>query len=649
MKQSTNIKHLVFLTFTLTTLFFVSCSKDGSEIELDPDNNEPDITNLTFAQVIAQGNDFDSFPQSRTTEEVAVSDPFPEDYETTDDSGETAEERFICTSRTVSVLDGNGQFPLFSPNSDVIYPASLLQGGTLGDATPAPIVVERAGGTISYNLNNGNTNSSFTVETVTKSSIQNAMNTIISNAGDILPANYQLDIIQVDSEEQLALEMGIDATTFSAQVSADMSFSTNNTYNRSLVKLTQQYYTMSFDLPTSLEAIFAPSVTPEQLDVFVQPDNPATFISSVTYGRIFYMLIETTSSRSEMDLKVNASYGAFNNSVSGELEVNALSSLNDLRIKVIAYGGNTSGSFSLAGLTDTNEIANLLESSTDIRAGLPLSYVVRSVERPDMIVGTTLATEYDVVECELRGILPPGRYADFVDIFDDGIGALVKLGNFNLVLFNGTGTEYVLYNPSIPGILESSPGEFAVFSIDDANAPLGALSIANVGAGIQRGSGTVELFDNTGFNMQTFISLGGSFPASLTEIPSAPLGTSSETLLVNEQLEDANYAFGSEGIEAGVRLGVNTFGYFGKPGEQYQLRQGNSFQNQVHDNENWFTQNPDADNPNENIEAMFNRVGATTQFGTGPSGRYIFINNDGDQMVEWNSFELVFKGPWVIN
>jgi len=56
---------------------------------------------------------------------------------------------------------GNTGFPLFNPNASVIYPGSLLQGKSLKQATPDVIAVERAGGTVSYDLNNGNLNSVF--------------------------------------------------------------------------------------------------------------------------------------------------------------------------------------------------------------------------------------------------------------------------------------------------------------------------------------------------------------------------------------------------------------------------------------------------------------------------------------------------------
>jgi thiol-activated cytolysin len=122
------------------------------------------------------------------------------------------------------------------------------------------------------------------------------------------------------------------------------------------------------------------------------------------------MLVESTSSSKEMEAKLDASYGAFRNNVDGKMDLSSFQEMNNVKIKVIAYGGDAAGTFELAGETTIQNIANKLAESTDIRAGLPLSYVVRSVERPDQIVGNKIATEYDITNCELKGILPPQGY-----------------------------------------------------------------------------------------------------------------------------------------------------------------------------------------------------------------------------------------------
>ncbi|MEL6673218.1 MAG: thiol-activated cytolysin family protein [Bacteroidota bacterium] len=316
-------------------------------------------------------------------------------------------EEWKCTTQEYDLVKGNPEFPLFNTNASVIYPGSLLQGASLDKATPDPIVVNRAKGTISYDLNNANGQPFVEVDEVTKGKVAGAMNTIIANSPDAFPANIQLHVQKIQSREQLALEMGVDVSTRFVEVESDLSFSTDKSYTRFLVKLSQSYYTMSFDLPTSLDAIFAPDVTPEDLARFTGAGNPATFISDVTYGRIFYMLFESTETTTKMEASINVAFNGLVNKGSGNLDVKAVEDLNDIRVKMVAFGGDAKGSFQLLGTTDLNTLADQLGNTTDIKAGLPISYVVRSVAQPDQIVKVKLATKYSVTDCVPAS---PGRF-----------------------------------------------------------------------------------------------------------------------------------------------------------------------------------------------------------------------------------------------
>lgn len=133
-------------------VFLSSCNKE----DVSPEGPK------TFDEVVETGGEFKSAVRS---EEILEEEPGTEIV---------AGEVWKCTTKTISAMQpggGNNGFPLFNPNASVIYPGSLLQGKSLKKATPDVIAVERAGGTVSYDLNNGNLASSFTVDEVRKSTI----------------------------------------------------------------------------------------------------------------------------------------------------------------------------------------------------------------------------------------------------------------------------------------------------------------------------------------------------------------------------------------------------------------------------------------------------------------------------------------------
>ena len=484
-------------------LFFIviSCKKDDDKKEETP---------TTFSDVIKSGGDFDPVEQSESetgsTEGTEIID------------GEV----WNCTTTTYSALSaggGNNGFPLFNPNASVVYPGSLLQGNSLKQATPNVIAVDRAGGTISYDLINGNLESSFEVEEVRKSSIQNAMNQIIANSPPELPANFTFNYSQVQSEQALALALGIDYENAFVDVSSDFSFSSGSSLNRILVELNQSFYTMSFDIPTSDAGFFAPSVTPADLAQYVGPGNPAAFISDVTYGRIYYMLIESSSSYTEMEAEINASFSGVVSSAEVDIEANSLNELEELKIKVMAFGGDAASTLLTVGETNLGTLVDLLAESTTISTGVPISYVVRSVNTKQ-IVSVQLATEYDVTECEPAS--PGGEPPYTAHWAGNVLSAMGPVG----AAFSGEGTEFYLINQdgdqymkSNIGVLE---GPFPVANLGTGDLPF------NIGAacridGNQNSDSWTMIIDVTG-SQYSYLRWDGSWSTQTTPISNLATG-----------------------------------------------------------------------------------------------------------------------------
>ncbi|WP_299314360.1 thiol-activated cytolysin family protein [uncultured Aquimarina sp.] len=540
-----------FINFSVLILLCLAlgCSNDDSVNSEDPNvGGEP----LTYDDVFSIGNEIPSFNEERIENIVSV-----EEAPLDEDNADGTTSRFICVTETVNLRDGTGKFNLFDTNAEVIFPGNLLQGSTLSEPTPSPIVVERAGGTISININNGNLQSSAEVDEVKRSTIQDAINQIISTSGEEAPANFTVDIEQVESEEQLAVELGINVRAFRVNVSSNFSFSTEKEFNRTLVKLDQSMYTMSFDLPTDIGQIFDESVTPEDLAPFVQPDNPATFISSVTFGRVFYMLIESTSTRQEMDASINASFSGLAVNASASLDVSSVESLSDLKIKVIAYGGPSSGAFELIGETNIRDIASALGQTSDLRFALPISYVVRSVERPDQIVGVNLATEFGRTTCELKGQLPLRAYRNLVDIFgaEDRIGAAFNIDGAVIGVYNDAGDRYAIYDAGLGEVL-------GIFDHNDPDGPLGVSNLDNVGAGFKHTEtdkgfpeNTVVLTDKGGIRSHRFF-VNDNFDINDANLIGV-YASNTESIETILSTNSSPFPFSAEGISAAAGLPSN--------------------------------------------------------------------------------------------
>jgi hypothetical protein len=330
---------------------------------------------------------------------------------------------FSCTTERRSVVQAPSDYATFDPNAEVVYPGNMLQGQSLGGATPDPIVVKRAPGTISINLLNGSTLNFANVDEVKYSSVIQAMNEILAQNSGVVPAGFNYSFSEVQSESQMALSMGVNVNSLTTNVRARLSFSQDRTYNRMLVELNQRFFTMAFDLPTSTDELFAPDVTPGDLAKYVGPGNPATYISSVTYGRRFYLLVESTSSIRDMRASVDASYKAALAGGSAHLDGEYVSSLENVNIKVFALGGDSNQALATFQ-GDIDQVATFLTQGGDITTGVPLSYVVRNVY-DNSVVNIKVATDYDLKTCAVVSV---GTYTEN---FDGGLAGWSGYADFH--------------------------------------------------------------------------------------------------------------------------------------------------------------------------------------------------------------------------
>lgn len=470
--------HILFAVFSL--LLFFSCKET-------PEGPDPNPT--TFAEVIATGGSFETFTEvaDSTVLDSAVS--------------ETNGERWSCVTKEYDFVSGAEQYFNFNPSSEIIWPGNLLQGNSLTQATPNPIVVERGAGCVTIDLVNGSSGTQQCMDKVSNGNIIAGLNEIIGSNNGVVPAQFSYTFEEVQSQQQMAFKMGVNFSTLSTDVKTKLSVNSSQNYHSYLVTLTQNFYTMIFEKPTSYDQFFGPDVTPADLAPFIGPGNPATYISSVTYGRRFYLLVESTASRSKIKASIKASYDAA--VVNGSLTAGAtyVKDLENSSIKVFALGGDQGLALSTFN-GDMNAVGRFLTEGGDYRTGVALSYATRSLETHQLLA-VKVATKYETTVCEpiLFNDNPPPFTAFWSQAFD-AIGAATQLPNGNIVLFNHPGTEYVVcdqFNFTFTG----------PYTLNEASAPLGNCPFASVSAAQLYPSGSVFLHDGTGTKYVSWRADGG--------------------------------------------------------------------------------------------------------------------------------------------
>lgn len=376
-------KHLLLLALVALTL--AGCS--GDDDPTTPDTGTPGDpgTPTTFEEVIRGAGDYQD-PATFHLEEVT-------------DEGEDHRPDgsvWLCSTRQVSLQEAPAEFFLASSTAD-IYPGALLQGATLENDPPSRVRADRGAGTVVINLFTGESETNFVdIPTVSESRVKQAVNEIIADR-ELFPDQFSFALDVVESEEDLRVKLNMRVETFTTEVEGDLQFSTDREYNRYVVKLVQPFYEISFEPPNEYDEFFAPDVDPADLVDDMGPGNPPVYIRSVKYGRIVYILVESTSSLTQMDAALRVSYQAAVNNGTLDAELHYTNQLDNLKVRATVYGG----SMDVSALTGNyDDLRDALNDEQSIALALPLSYHMEDLQSGQPIK-VKLATEYTVRNCEL--------------------------------------------------------------------------------------------------------------------------------------------------------------------------------------------------------------------------------------------------------
>lgn len=326
-----------------------------------------------------------------------------------------------CTVQQYSLTKSPESFVVFSPTSQasVIWPGNLLRGDSLGHGeTPVPVTMKRGPGTIVLNLVNGSGgNYSQKLDEITQGDVVDAQNRILSGIRGKIPANFYIESTLVSSSEQLTSAINIKADLWILQTSDSLKLSNDKHYTRLLLTLTQPYFTINFQTPTEPRELFPPPPsyrdpsTPDPEDELldnlkrqVSPTSPLTYISSVTYGRQFFLLFESSASAKALETSVQFVLNGGLANATLEAQAQYRKTQEETTVKTYALGGAADAALLAALNAQTGKFDKLQEYLTTggdfdpSNPALPLSYVVNDA-RDNIPVRIALTSEYSKRQC----------------------------------------------------------------------------------------------------------------------------------------------------------------------------------------------------------------------------------------------------------
>lgn len=285
-------------------------------------------------------------------------------------------------------------YMMFNPQASVLWPGNLVQGNSIASGVPNSIPISnRAPGNISLAILSGDSTGTAnkfyrTIDSFQFSTVNQAMNSILAGYSGGTPAKYSYSMEQVYSASQLNFDLSLGYTGPSVNASGQfgVSFSKSKTYFA--VQLTQQFFTMVYDDPQGPSGAFGPGFKASELAPYTGPGNPVCYISSVTYGRIYILIYESTASAQDLNAALNFAYngGVASGNIKSSADFNKV--MSQTTVQVVQIGGDPKAGLTAATALNYDAINNFLTIGADFSStniGEPISYTVKYLKDASLV------------------------------------------------------------------------------------------------------------------------------------------------------------------------------------------------------------------------------------------------------------------------
>jgi Thiol-activated cytolysin len=233
---------------------------------------------------------------------------------------------YTVQAATQTIRNLINRFPVVSPVADAIWPGAILQGNSLASGLLAPVQIEdRTPGTLTVAtelvVGNHGAPTSVLVDRPTQATVTTARRRLMEDlAVQASTGRVDLQLATMRDEQQMSARLGVKLSGSGWKTNADVNVSGSLDVSKTVLKLTQEFYTITFEPSGSPARYFGDAVTVDMLRQFSGPGNAPCYVHQVTYGRVVLLTIESSESASEVRAKVEAAWQA---AVSGDVQAQA--------------------------------------------------------------------------------------------------------------------------------------------------------------------------------------------------------------------------------------------------------------------------------------------------------------------------------------
>lgn len=294
------------------------------------------------------------------------------------------------------------KYVAFDPNADTLFPGSLVQGKSLPDGVLSPIVTERTPLTITVtDLVSSDPKGSYSkeVEKPSLSSVTDSIQQILNqNLRDAQPAKIAYSETSMSSLEEGFLKLGASYKWLTGNVSGSFQLDSSSYSTSLLIRFVQSYYTVSTEPPSSPTSYISDKASFNSFQNYAGPGNPPTYISSVTYGRELWMLVESNHEATEVKAALDAAFSAAAASGSVNLSAGQKKVFDESSIQILILGGAGKPAVQVVTGDHVSALKDYLLSGASYSKNSPgviISYTIRYLKDND-VARVSSATDYTI-------------------------------------------------------------------------------------------------------------------------------------------------------------------------------------------------------------------------------------------------------------
>lgn len=315
---------------------------------------------------------------------------------------ETQVQTIVCEPQELSGSQLEDSFAILSADTNRIYPGAILVvDQRLAQGRPTVTSYPRPPLALNISLPGLGADARFLVQQPSAGTVHAAVDGVVSawlsgpaGRGYQAPAIVSYRRTRSYNAQQAAAGLGFSAQWAGGRASAMLSASSDQSRATYLAVFRQVFYTVGVDRPRNVAGFFRRDVGLARLRSDFGPARLPGYVSSVAYGRLILVSMETEASVSEADAKAALDYATGGTGAEGQVNAHARRVANNSRFGVIVLGGGAEHAARVVahGPDNDRQVKDIIESGSQLardNPGLPIGYTV------NLLTGELAHARYD--------------------------------------------------------------------------------------------------------------------------------------------------------------------------------------------------------------------------------------------------------------